>query len=295
MTRRVLRHVVRLAAVILAVAAAGVVLPSPAGATTCGTASGVSVVVDFHELGGGAQSSCDAGGAGEYADQQFADAGYTLTPVNNEPGFVCQVDRLPQTRCDRTPPANAYWSLWWSDGTSGKWKYSSVGVTSLKVPAGGYVALSWQKGNAQAPPRVAATSHSSASPTTSSSSPTSPPPPSHPTRDPRPSATSSAPAAPTSGPTTPASAATSQGSSKAGKHDRAKPSQRSSAGDPASGATDATGATEAAGPVSGVDPAGPSGGSGAGGLPGWVAPAAIVVLFAGAGAVVLARRKGHGA
>jgi hypothetical protein len=35
---------------------------------------------------------------------------------------------------------------------------------------------------------------------------------------------------------------------------------------------------------------GSSGGSGSGGLPGWVAPVAIVVLFVGASAFVVARR-----
>ena len=292
MTGRVLRHVVRLAAVTLAVAAAGVVISSPARAATCRSASGVSVVVDFHQLGGGAQSACDAGGAGEYADQQFSDAGYTLTPVDNEQGFVCRVNGLPDTQCARTPPADAYWSLWWSDGKSGTWKYSSVGVTSLKVPAGGYVALSWQKGNAQAPPRTAAVSHSPPSPTSAPSSPTSAPPSSHPTRAPQPSATASGPIAPSSGQATASSTATSQGSSKARKHDRAKPSQAPSARARASGSSDAT---EAAAPVSGIDPGDPSGASGSAGLPGWVAPAAIVVLFAGTGAVMLARRKGRDA
>jgi hypothetical protein len=38
-----------------------------------------------------------------------------------------------------------------------------------------------------------------------------------------------------------------------------------------------------------------SGGSGAGGLPGWVAPVAVVVLFGGAGAIALVRRKSRGA
>jgi hypothetical protein len=34
--------------------------------------------------------------------------------------------------------------------------------------------------------------------------------------------------------------------------------------------------------------------SGSGGLPGWVAPVAIVVLFAGTGGVLLARRRSGG-
>ena len=46
-----LRHVVRLAAAALVAAAAVVVAPA-AQAATCGTSPGVSVVVDFHQLGG---------------------------------------------------------------------------------------------------------------------------------------------------------------------------------------------------------------------------------------------------
>jgi hypothetical protein len=47
--------------------------------------------------------------------------------------------------------------------------------------------------------------------------------------------------------------------------------------------------TEAGGPL---DPT--SGSSGDGGLPGWVAPAAVLLLFATAGTVVVVRRRGSG-
>ena len=39
------------------------------------------------------------------------------------------------------PPTNAYWGLFWSNGTSGTWAYASEGVDSLSVPAGGSVEL----------------------------------------------------------------------------------------------------------------------------------------------------------
>lgn len=197
-----LRHVVRLAVAALAVAAAGVVVSgSPAGAATCGSAAGVSVVVDFHQLSSrGPRSACDQSGAGEYASAQFADVGFTLTYVQNE-AFVCQVDGLGSPQCARTPPADAYWSLWWSDGRSGTWNYASVGVTSLKVPAGGYVALSWQKGDAQVPPRVKPTAHGSSPPTS--------PPASSPTSHPTSSAPSSHPTRASSGPSTSATTSTS--------------------------------------------------------------------------------------
>jgi hypothetical protein len=295
----VFRHVVRLAAATIAVAAAGVVVPAPAQASICSTASGVSVVVDFHQLGGGVQTACDSGGAGKYADQQFADAGHTLTYVQGE-AFVCQVDSKPASQCAHTPPADAYWSLWWSDGKSGEWKYASVGVTQLKVPNGGYVALSWQGQSSQAKPRVTPTAHSSPSPTAHPSShPTSHPssPPSSgahqsasPGQAPSSSAASGAPGAgPTSG-ADPSSKGTQR--KGGGQHHQAKPSKDQTKSKAVSG----TDSTQSGEPVAGVASAGPgdSGGSDSAGLPGWVAPAAIAVLFAGSGAIVLARRGRSG-
>ncbi|MGC4109203.1 MAG: hypothetical protein QM747_01980 [Nocardioides sp.] len=283
-----LRHVVRLAVATLAVAAAGVVASgSPAGAATCGSTAGVSVVVDFHQLGSGAvQSACDSGGAGKYASAQFADVGHTLTFVQSEP-FVCQVDGLGSPQCAHTPPANAYWSLWWSDGKSGTWTYASLGVASLKVPAGGYVALSWQKGTTQVPPRVSPKAHTSATPT---AHPTS-----HPTSRP-PSPTGGTTSAP---PPTPSTSATPSGSNSAtGGGHRHQASTKQARPHHHPGSTPSAGPSDEAGTAlptgSSGDGGSGSGGSGSGGLPGWVAPAGIVALFVAGGAVALVRRTSSG-
>jgi hypothetical protein len=284
----VLRHVVRLAAATFAVAAAGVVVPAPVEASTCGAGSGVSVVVDFHQLGGGVQTFCDAGGAGENAAQQFSDAGHVLTYVQGQP-FVCQVDSKPDTQCQRTPPADAYWSLWWSDGKSGEWKYSSVGVTGLKVPDGGSVALSWQGQSSQAKPRVAPPASSAGSPPSSASP--------HPSTSPQPSTGPSRPSSSAPGSTTSPSGAPSTAPQKAGGHGhgkkhRAHPSQAGKArGKSAHGQDDNSRADGPAGQV--TDNLGDAG-SGSGGLPGWVAPLAIGILFVGAGTIALVRRKAGG-
>ena len=281
-----LHHVVRLAAAAFTVAAAGVVLPSPAQASTCSTGSGVSVVVDFHQLGGGVQTFCDAGGAGENAATQFEDAGHTLTYVQGEP-FVCEVDGAPATQCVRTPPANAYWSLWWSDGKSGTWKYSSTGVTSLEVPDGGSVALSWQGQSSQAKPRATPPGKSADSPSTSPSThPSSSP---HPSTRPSQAPQSSAPPRSTDAPSDAASSPPGKAGEKK-QHHRSQAGQGPGKGSPG---TDSTQSGEALGPVtsSGSDD---SGGSGSGGLPGWVAPVAVVVLFGGAGTIALLRRKSRG-
>lgn len=282
-------HAVRLAAATLTVAAAGVVLPASAQASTCGTGTGVSVVVDFHQLGGGVQAFCDADGAGQYADVQFEDAGHELAYVQGQ-AFVCRVDTEPDSTCVRTPPANAYWSLWWSDGKSGTWKYSSVGVKALKVPDGGAVALSWQGQSAQARPRVSPPGQDSASPSTSASP--------HPTSSPRPSTgpgqapASSAPGSTTSSPGSSTGMPTAIGQGRRHLH----PSKSGRGPGKASHGPDETQAGE---PTDRADASsrntGDSGGpGGSGGLPGWVAPVVVVVLFLGAGAIALVRRKSSG-
>ncbi|MFI5430281.1 hypothetical protein [Aeromicrobium sp. UC242_57] len=66
--------------------------------------------------------------------------------------MVCQVDGAPSTSCAKAPPATKYWGLFWSNGTSGTWKYSSLGVGSLNVPQGGWVAFVFQNGNSKTYP-----------------------------------------------------------------------------------------------------------------------------------------------
>jgi hypothetical protein len=290
----VTRSVVRLAAAVLVTAAVGLGVPSTAQADTCSSTHGVTVVVDFHQLGGGVPTFCDASGAGEYADTQFVDAGHTLTYVQNE-AFVCRVDGAPSSDpCVRTPPADAYWSLWWSDGKSGTWTYASTGVGSLKVPPGGYVALSWQGGNSQAPPRVAAKAHPTPSPTSTPS-------PSHPTSRPTHHPTTAPPASPPqASPTTGSSAMPPLASSTAtgptatplghrqhgtGSHRRGR--------DGTAAPTPPTStllSSNHAGAASGTAAA--SSGSG---LPGWLAPGLVGLLFVSAAAVAAVRRKRSGA
>lgn len=147
-------------------AAAGLLLTpaQPAHATAraaasnaCPGATGVTVVVDFNELPAGAerQVGCDPDAGGRAVDH-FDRAGFTLTEHATEQDYICQVNGQP---ADRDCLANdAFWSLWWSDGRSGKWVFSTSGVTSLRVPEGGYVAFAWHEGSGNAaPPDVAPT------------------------------------------------------------------------------------------------------------------------------------------
>ncbi|HEX5918960.1 MAG TPA: hypothetical protein VFY76_13965, partial [Nocardioides sp.] len=167
---------------LLLVAAPGLVLGStqPAGAATCASSGGVSVVVDYRELGGSTVTACSADGGGKSAAAIFASVGVDISYATRQPGFVCRVNGLPTSDpCVNASPANAYWGLWWADGSKASWTYSSYGVGSLTVPAGGSVGWSWQQdraAGASVPPAVAPPVMKTSTPTSSPSpTPTSSP------------------------------------------------------------------------------------------------------------------------
>lgn len=160
-------------------AAAAVVIPGgidePAVAAACSGDSGVTVVVDYAELGG-LQVGCAPGAGGQTANTAFAEAGFPLSHVDRGPGtgMVCKVAGAPaDASCTSAPPADAYWSLWHASPTSGTWSYASRGVTQLTVVDGGYVAFAWHQGSSRAlPPAVAPRrSHPTARPSTAAPTP----------------------------------------------------------------------------------------------------------------------------
>lgn len=266
---------VRRLLVVLAVAGAGLV-PAPATAAYC-SGSGVNVVVDFGALGGGIAKDCDSSG-NRNAAKAFSNTGHPLTYAQRQPGFVCRVDGAPASDpCVNTSPADAYWGLYWSDG-SGGWKYASTSVGSLTIPAGGSVAFSWQNGGGD-PPGVAPAAPTASQPKPSPT-PTKKPRASSPTKQPTGGATtaprSATPTASTSGsasasPSTKSSAPAGSASASAG----ASPSTEVS---PPADAT-ATGPT----PLTTPDDDGS-------GLPWWVPVAVLVGLGAGGGAAWWTRR-----
>lgn len=176
-------------ALALAVLGLGSVLLAPtwllpaADAATCTSPGAVSVVVDYRELGGSTVTACAPDGGGKSATAVFASVGVDISYATRQPGFVCRVSGVPASDpCVNASPANAYWGLWWSDGTSSSWTFSSSGVGGLVVPAGGSVGWSWQQDRpagggvppAVPPPVNPATP--TASPTTSEPSSSSPTP-----------------------------------------------------------------------------------------------------------------------
>ncbi len=150
-------RVLRTAAAALVAVAVGMVPPvvgAPgAAAATCSGVGGISVVVDFNGLGGAESTGCVTGKGGNSAAAVFGAAGVDLTRARNQPGFVCRVEAVPaDDPCVNASPTDAYWSLWWSDGSSGSWSYASLGVDQLKIPEGGSVAFAWDDQEGQVRP-----------------------------------------------------------------------------------------------------------------------------------------------
>jgi hypothetical protein len=273
--------------VVLVVAGAGFV-PGPATADGYCSGSGVNVVVDYGALGGGLVKGCDASG-NRNAARAFENTRHQLSYAQRQPGFVCRVDGVPASDpCVNTSPADAYWGLYWSDGTSG-WKYSSVAAGSLSLPAGATVAFSWQNGGdadlpgtSPAPPPAA----SQASPTASSPRPTRTPtkaasPTSHATAA-GPLSASVTPTPSASGSATTAPSATGTISATATPTPTQTPSDASSptpSGSPS--AASASGSTKGL-----LDESDDSGG----GLPWWL-PLGSIAALAGVGGVVWQVRR----
>ena len=65
----------------------------------------MTVVVDHGALGGGVDQVCNAVGGGNDATSLFTGAGFSLTYVQRQPGFVCRINGQPASDpCVNTPP-----------------------------------------------------------------------------------------------------------------------------------------------------------------------------------------------
>ena len=288
-----LRRVSSCAAAVLMTAAAFAAPLGPiaepaaaASAGACSDADGVTVVVDFHDLGGGLQQTCDTNGGGLDGASLFARAGYELTPVQRQPAFVCRVNGVPaDDPCVNTPPADAYWTLWWSDGTDGRWSYSSVAASSLKIPDGGYVAFSWNRGSGQDKPGTTPKARAGTSPTSTPKPTPSPKPSASPT--PRPTPTTAAPttAPPSSEGPTPSPSPSPTKSTKPTKKPKPSPSSTDQP-TPTDLPSDEATEEEVVGTGTSTGDAAP--------VPTWAVLLVVGGLFAGATGIAVARRRRHG-
>lgn len=127
------------AAVVTALAGAALAVPAaPATAAACSQDSGVTVIVDFASLGGGQPTRC-APGDPSNGIAALRGAGFTPTRAAQEPGyFVCRINGKPANDpCQRTSPADAYWSYWHAR-PGGSWTYGNIGGSDYD-PAPGTV------------------------------------------------------------------------------------------------------------------------------------------------------------
>lgn len=111
-------------------------------AGACVGDTGVTVVIDYQGLGGGAEVRCFTGDP-EDGVSAVRDAGFTYDGVAQwGDAFACRLNGRPaadeeipregnptyKEQCVRTPPADAYWSYWQSEDEGDTWDYSALGA-----------------------------------------------------------------------------------------------------------------------------------------------------------------------
>ncbi|EST37335.1 hypothetical protein N566_13585 [Streptomycetaceae bacterium MP113-05] len=114
----------------------------------CPDGTGVTVVVDFRELGGRTVVRC-AVGSQETGLAALKAAGIQVTGTNRwGASFVCRLEGRPTPEnepCIDTPPASAYWSYWHAPN-GGSWTYSQYGATYRTPPEGSFEGWSFSMG-----------------------------------------------------------------------------------------------------------------------------------------------------
>jgi hypothetical protein len=134
-------------------ASSAAVLAPAATSGPCPTADhGVTVVVDLAAFGGGVVTRC-APGAPSSGFAALRDAGFTITPVSSNHGFLCRIDGLPGPEadpCQEIPPASAYWSYHLAD-RGGTWQASTRGAGNRTPPPGSVEGWAFGSGS---PPSV---------------------------------------------------------------------------------------------------------------------------------------------
>jgi len=149
----------------------------------CPDANGVTVVIDFQELGGATIVRC---AVGDQATGLAAlkNAGISITGTSRwGEAFICRIEGKPTAAtepCIDTPPTTAYWSYWHAPN-GGTWTYSQVGVMNRKPPLGSFEGWSFslnKTASTAPPPRIApvrpAAPKPSAAPSTVRSKPPKP-------------------------------------------------------------------------------------------------------------------------
>ncbi|MCB0972613.1 MAG: DUF4214 domain-containing protein [Acidimicrobiales bacterium] len=126
--------------------------PVPTEGEPCGPGGGVTVVVDFQELGGAVEIACAPGEqASGFAALEAA--GFTTNDDGGAPaGALCQIDGIP---ADGYPYCwyEGYWSYWKADGGD-PWGFAPTGPSAGPIAVGAIEGWSWDgpgNGTAGAP------------------------------------------------------------------------------------------------------------------------------------------------
>lgn len=139
----------------------------------CTNDKGVTVVVDFQQLGGTTIVRCFPNATSGTGLDALKGAGFQIAGVQRwGEAFICRIENRPAANedvavqgrpgykeaCIDTPPAAAYWSYWHA-GNNCAWTYSQWGVKNRSFVPGGFEAWSFSL-NATAStnpiPRIAA-------------------------------------------------------------------------------------------------------------------------------------------
>ncbi|WBB63797.1 hypothetical protein O7599_15290 [Streptomyces sp. WMMC500] len=139
----------------------------------CKNSTGVTVVVDFQDLGGTTIVRCYPGSAPGTGLDALKGAGFQIEGVQRwGESFICRVENRPSAtegipvrgnegyreRCIDTPPAAAYWSYWHA-GNNCAWEYSQWGVKNRDFVPGGFEGWSFSlnaSADSNPEPRIAA-------------------------------------------------------------------------------------------------------------------------------------------
>ncbi|WP_442932256.1 hypothetical protein [Micromonospora sp. NBC_01699] len=139
----------------------------------CTSGSGVTVVVDFQQLGGTTIVRCFPQSSRGTGLDALKGAGFQIAGAQRwGEAFVCRVENRPSAveqvpisgnpdyreACVDTPPAKAYWSYWHA-GNNCPWQYSQWGVKNRDFVQGGFEGWSFSLNATAASnpvPRIAA-------------------------------------------------------------------------------------------------------------------------------------------
>lgn len=118
----------------------------------CPTSVGVTVVIDFQQLGGTTIVRCFPSGSPGTGLDALKGAGFQIAGVQRwGEAFICRIENRPSASesipiatdpnyheaCINTPPATAYWSYWHA-GNNCAWEYSQWGVKNRNFTPGGF-------------------------------------------------------------------------------------------------------------------------------------------------------------